>query len=157
MRISNLLKAEYGDIILFNPRSFLSKIQVWIDNIGISKKHSYSHGAIFWGYENKIPLMVESVNNCGVHVTRVQEWKNYIIIRPEGYNITPKAEMARYLNRRYDFFKLLSIVLNKAFNIPLTVDDDSKVICTELINLAYYYALCPKGMCTPVTLANAIL
>jgi hypothetical protein len=157
MIIKNLSEAKYGDILLFNPRGFLSTIQVKIDNINSPEKFNYSHGALFWEHQGTIPLMIESVNKCGVHIARIEEWKNYIIIRPEGYNIRPKNEMARYLNRRYDFSKLISIIANKAFNIPLTADNDSQVICTELINLAYYYKLTDKGMCTPVTLANKIL
>lgn len=157
MIISDIKLAQYGDIILYEPLRFLSRIQVKIDNIGQEKKFNYSHGALYWGKEGNTHIMLESVDKCGVHLTKVQNWRNFIIVRPMGYDITPQEEMATYLGHKYDFSKIWAVFLNKAFKIPLTVDSDDEVICTELINLAYYYALTKKGMCTPVTLANAIL
>lgn len=157
MIIKDINQAQYGDIILFEPTRLLSHVQVKVDNIKQPIKRNFSHGSLFWVFEGTTPLMIESVSGCGVHISRLNMWRNFIIIRPEGYNVMPKEEMAKYLNRRYDFSKIVSVMLNKAFDIPLTVDSDSEVICTELINLAYNYKLTPKGMCTPVTLANAIL
>jgi hypothetical protein len=160
MIIDNLSEAQYGDVILFEPTSLKGRIQVKIDNLGHKVKHNFSHGAIFWGFEGKTPLMLESVSPCGVHIAKVQEWRNYVIVRilqHEDCELRPKKEMVAYLNSKYDYSKLYAITLNRLFNVPLTVDDDSQVICTELINLAYDYKLTAKGMCTPIALANAIL
>jgi hypothetical protein len=157
MIISSLSQAQYGDIILFEPTRVLSRIQVWGDNLGQQRKFNYSHGALYLGKEGNTHLMLESITGCGVHITKVQEWANYIIVRPVGYEVRPKDEMLTYLDSKYDYSKIKAVMLNRLFNVPLTVDDDSQVICTELINLAYYYALTKKGMCTPVTLANVIL
>ena len=157
MIIQDLSQARYSDIILFEPTSLTGRIQVAVDNLGQKTKHNFSHRAIFWGFEGKTPLMLESVSPCGVHIAKVQEWRNYVIVRPEGKKVRPKKEMIRYLNSRYDYSKLYAVILNRLFGTSLTVDDDSQVICTELINLAYYYKLTDKGMCTPVTLANKIL
>ena len=157
MIIQDLSQAKYGDIIEFEPTSLKGHIQVRIDNHGQKRKFNFSHGALFWGFEGKTPIMLESVSPCGVHLAKVQEWRNYTIIRPEGKKVRPKGDMIAYLNSRYDYSKLYAVILNRLFNVPLTVDDDSQVICTELINLAYGYTLTEKGMCTPVALANAIL
>jgi hypothetical protein len=157
MIIDNLLQAKYGDILLFEPTSFTGRIQVMVDNLNQKRKFNFSHGAIFWGFEGKTPLMLESVSPCGVHIAKVQEWRNYVIVRPDGHTVRTKKEMIEYLNSRYDYSKLYAVILNRLFGTHLTVDDDSQVICTELINLAYDYKLTPKGMCTPVALANAIL
>lgn len=156
MLISSLSQATYGDIILFEPTSVKGRIQVWGDNLGQERKFNLSHGALYLGKEGNTHLMLESVTGCGVHIAKVQEWANYTIVRPD-LPVRPKKEMYEYLNARYDFSKIRAVMFNRLFGLPLTVDDDSQVICTELINLAYYYALTPKGMCTPVTLANEIL
>ena len=157
MIISSLSQAKYADVILFEPTRVLSSIQVWGDNLGQKRKFNFSHGALYLGKEGGTHLMLESITGCGVHITKVQEWANFVIVRPMGYEVRPKKEMLTYLNSKYDFSKIRAVMLNRVFGLPLTVDDDSQVICTELINLAYYYALTPKGMCTPVTLANKIL
>lgn len=157
MIISDLSQAKYGDILLFEPTSLKSRVQVWGDNLGQKRKFNYSHGALFFEFEGNTPVMMESVTGCGVHLTKLQNWQNFVIFRPEGYNLTPKKKMVTYLGHRYDFSKIRAVILNRLFRVPLTVDSDEQVICTELINLAYYYALTPKGMCTPVTLANSIL
>lgn len=157
MIIQDLSQAKWGDVLLFEPTSLTGSIQIAVDNLGQKTKHNFSHGAIFWGFEGKTPLMLESVSPCGVHIAKVQEWRNYTIIRLEGKKVRPKKEMVAYLNSRYDYSKLYAVTLNRLFGTPLTVDDDSQVICTELINLAYNYTLTPKGMCTPVALANAVL
>lgn len=157
MIIKDLSQAQYGDIILFEPTMLLSRIQVWIDNLGRQKKYNYSHGAIFWGHVGHTPLMIESVSPCGVHIAKVQNWRNYIIVRPENNILMTQDELSSYLNKRYDYSKLWSVITNKFFGVPMTIDNDEQVICTELINLAYYYALCQKGKCTPVTLATSIL
>lgn len=157
MKITNLSQAEYGDIILFEPTRLTSRIQVKIDNLGQKHKHNYSHGAIFWGKEGGVPLMIESVSPCGVHIAKVQTWRNYVIVRPDNKEVLSRHTLANYLNAKYDYNKLYAVILNRVFGSPLTVDDDTQVICTEFINLAYGYTLTEKGMCTPVALANAIL
>lgn len=157
MIIKNIKDAKYGDIILFEPTRLLSTIQVFGDNLGQKRKFNFSHGALYLGNEGGTHLMLESITGCGVHITKVQEWANFTIVRPVEYEVRPKKEMLTYLNSKYDFSKIRAVILNRLFGLPLTVDDDSQVICTELINLTYYYSLTPKGMCTPVTLANAIL
>jgi len=157
MIINHLKEAQYGDIILFEPSMYSSRVRVWIDNLGRNKKYNYSHGALFWGYIGNTPLMIESVSPCGVHITKVQEWRNYIIIRPVDKIITTQNDLISYLDKRYDYSKLWSVFKNKFFGTPLTADNDTQVICTEFINLAYSYSLCKKGGCTPVTLAESIL
>jgi len=153
MIISDITLAKKGDILLFEPTRLLSRLQVWGDNLGQKRKFNFSHGAVYLGNGK----MIESVSKCGVHITKVQKWSNYTIVRPLGKKMIKITELESYLNSRYDFSKIRAVMLNRVFNIPLTVDDDRQVICTELVNLAYGYTLTQKGMCTPVALANAIL
>jgi len=156
MIIPSLVQAEYGDIILFEPTRWISALQAKIDSRG-QKKQPYSHGAIFWGHEGDIPLMIEAINKCGTHISKVQNWRNFIIVRPDKSMLMSKEKLITYVGKRYDFSKLYSVFENRFLGVPLFVDNDEEVICTELVNLAYNYTLTPKGMCTPVTLANAIL
>lgn len=157
MIVSDLSQAKYGDIILFEPIRFLSRIQVKIDNIRQNKKFNFSHGALYWGKEGGNHLMIESVNECGVHISKINYWKNYIIVRPIDKKIITKVKLSDYIGKKYDFSKIYAVIANRLFGVSLTVDGDEQVICTELINLAYNYKLTAKGMCTPITLANAIL
>ncbi len=155
MQRVELRDAEYGDIILFEPVRAISRLQAAIDSIG-QKGANYSHGAIFWGRDGNEPMMIESVTHCGVHVTRVQDWRNFVVIRPDKSNLRSREEMAQFIGLKYDFSKIWRILAARLFRFPLVTDDSQKVICTELNNLAYRYTLCPKGQCTPVSLYNAL-
>jgi hypothetical protein len=157
MIIHDISQAKYGDIILFEPTSLRGHIQVFVDNLWRKEKYNVSHVAMFWSHDGNTPLMFESVSPCGSHIAKVQNWRNYTIVRLEGYKVVPKAEIARLLNKKYDYSKLWAVFANKFFGIPLVTDDDEQTMCAETINLAYYYAICPKGKCTPVTLASKIL
>lgn len=158
MIIQDISQAKYGDIILFEPTSVIGRVQVVIDNLSQPRKFNFSHGAIFLERVGDSCLMVESVNRGGVRIAPLQEWKNYTIVRPEGFGIImPKKRLISKIYSDYDFNKIGRIFMSRIFNYPLTVDDDRKLICTELVNFAYRYKITKKGQCTPVTLANAIL
>ena len=157
MLIPDLRQAKYGDIILFRPTGMISQLQTKIDSIG-QEPQNFSHGAIFLENIGDIGIMVESVNKGGVRIAPIQEWRNYVIVRPEGsYRIVPKKSLISKVRSDYDFNKILRVMFSRLFGVSLSADDDKKLICTELINYAYRYQLTEKGMCTPVTLANAIL
>lgn len=155
MQIESLNKAEYGDILLFNPIGWYSNLQVFIDSIG-QKYQPYSHVALYLEKVGDTHLMIESTVG-GVHITKVQEWRNYAIARPDKFSLRRKEIVVQECGKAYDLNLIWTLLKNRLFGIKIDPNDDTRPICSEFVNQSYNYQLDKKGYTTPVTLANKYL
>jgi len=147
----DLKDARYGDVIFFEPTSLTSKIITWIDG------SPYSHVALYWDIIGGKPFMFEAQYGRDVGLTRVQDWKNFIIIRPTNKAwLRKQEELMTVEGNSYQTNKLFAIALHKIFGTPLEADSPNSMICSELVNWAYHYNLGEKGDCTPATLFNKL-
>lgn len=140
---------KYGDIILFKPTGLVGKLISYFDG------SPYSHGAIYLGKIAGQHLFIEShEKRRGVVIVRLEEWrKNYIVLRP-NFLKKPKSkeEVLRLLNTKYDYSRLWWILKSKLFGSRVYNDDDTKLICTELCDNVWGYALGGGYTCTPKTI-----
>jgi hypothetical protein len=145
-------KFKYGDVIMFRPTGgFVSKMISLIDG------SEYSHGAIFWKYDNGVPLFIESHEaRGGVVINKLQEWSNFDVYRAKGLKARPINELLGMVGRRYDYSLLWWIFKTKILRSNLQNNDNTMVICTELVDFCYYYTLGAGYVCTPNTISNLI-
>lgn len=147
----DLKDARYGDVIFFEPYTLSGEVIKYIDG------SPYSHVALFWGYIAGQPYMFEAQRGKTIGLTRVQDWRNFIIIRPSNKAwLRKQEEVMQVEGNSYQTNKLFAICLHKMFGIPLEADSPSSMICSELVNWAYHYVLGDKGDCTPATLFNKL-
>lgn len=153
--IPNIKKAKYGDIFLFNPTRRISRIQSFIDNLNQKPKRYCSHVGMYWGNGQ----IIEAQSGRGVILTLVKtEMENYIIVRMKDTSELVSKEIAQsFLWLQYDSHKIVRILLNRLFKLPVKLKNERKYICSALVNQFYRNTLTKKENCTPVTLANAIL
>jgi hypothetical protein len=143
-------KYQYGDIILFKPTNgFVSRLISFVDG------SDYSHAAIFWKYEHGIPLFIEShEKRGGVVINKLQEWGNFDVYRTETLLPRPEHEMLEMVGRKYDFSRLWWIFKAKVLKFKLQNNDETLVICSELVDFCYYYTLGEGLICTPKTISD---
>lgn len=160
-KIEDIKDAKFGDVIFFSPLSSLtSKLQVKVDNIGIKRKRNVSHVAIFYGYIDGVPHMLEADNVNRKHrqvgLSPIFEYRNYEILRPnnQAWLKSPTEIMAISGISRYQYSRLWTIAKARLFGFSLESDDISAVICSEYVNWCWSYYLCDKANCTPVTMRN---
>ncbi len=141
-------KFQYGDVIMFRPTGgFVSRMISLIDG------SQYSHGAIFWKYENGVPLFIESHEaRGGVVINKLQEWSNFDVYRAKSLKIRPAHEMLETVGRRYDYSMLWWILKAKILKTKVQNNDDTIFICTELIDFGFWYSLGQGYICTPKTI-----
>ena len=153
--IQSINNAKYGDIIFFEPIGGYSRLQVFIDCLG-QKFQNTSHVSMFYKHVADTPLHIESTSNAGVHVTRIPEWRNYVIIRPDKTYLRNIGIVTRECGKKYDFSIIWAILKNRVFGKRIDPNDDTRPICSEFVNQSYGYTLDIKGYCTPVTLKNKL-
>lgn len=137
---------KYGDIILFKPTSFTGKLIAWIDG------SPYSHAAIYISKQNGHDLFIEShERKNGVVITRLEEWKNYTVVRPD-MKARPKRDMLEKLGKTYDVSMIGWILWAKVFKRDLDNNDDNLLICSELVDYCYRYKIGKGRICTPKTI-----
>jgi hypothetical protein len=137
---------KYGDILLFKPTSFTGKLIAWIDG------SPYSHGAVYIGKQNGHHLFIEShEKKGGVVMTRLEEWKNYIVLRPKTLKPRPKREVLSKLGTRYDWSMIGWIFWSKIFPTQIDNNDDDMLICTEFCDFVYRYKIGKGKVATPKT------
>jgi hypothetical protein len=137
---------KYGSIILFKPTSLMGKLIALIDG------SPYSHAAIYLGKQNGQHLFIEShEKKNGVVITRLEEWRNYIVFTP-NLKIRPKRELLAKLGSRYDASMLGWIFWAKIFRKNPDNNDDGTLICSELVDWAYHYKIGKGKICTPKTI-----
>lgn len=145
-------KYKYGDIILFKPKhSLVSKL------ISIIDGSPYSHAGFFLGYFKGVPMFIEShESKGGVVITKLEDWGNYDVYRPI-IQIRPQSigRMLKLTGRKYDFSRLWWVVKAKIFGFRLQNNDESKLICSELVDYGWRYALGGAYLSTPATLAKS--
>lgn len=147
----DLKNARYGDVIFFEPYTLSGDIIRKIDG------SPYSHVAIFWGYIGGQPYMFEAQRNKSIGLTKVQDWINFIILRPSNRAWLKKPEeLMQIEGRSYQTNKLVAIALHKLLGVSLEEDDPNSMICSELVNWAYNYVLGEKGNCTPASLFETL-
>lgn len=145
----NLKDARYGDIIFFKPFTISGKIITWIDG------SPYSHTAIYWGKLGGEHFVFEAQRGRSIGLTKLQNWRNFIIVRPKQ-KICSQKKLMSVEGNGYQTNKLLAIALNKCFGLALEADDPTCMICSELVNWAYDYSLGEKGNCTPASLFDEL-
>jgi len=145
-------KYKYGDVIMFKPTGgIVSRLISLVDG------SKYSHGAIFLGYVEGVPLFIEShEKRGGVVINKLQEWGNFDVFRSDSLKARPMGEMLKMVGRRYDYSMLWWILKAKILRSKLQNNDDALVICTELVDLCFYYTLGDGYVCTPKTISNLI-
>jgi len=143
-------KLEYGDIIMFKPTGgIVSRLISLVDG------SKYSHGAIFLGYEFGVPLFIEShEKRGGVVINKLQEWSNFDVLRPVALKPRPIEDMLKMVGSRYDYSLLWWIFKAKILRSKLQNNDNSSVVCTELVDFCYYYTLGDGYVCTPKTISD---
>lgn len=147
----DLKNARYGDVIFLEPYTITGNLITWVD------KSPYSHVAIYWGEIAGQPYMFEAQISKKIGLTRVQDWRNFIILRPHNKAwLRKQEELMQIEGRSYQTNKLVAIALYKIFGISLEEDDPSSMICSELVNWAYNYNLGDKGNCTPASLFKVL-
>lgn len=147
----DLKNARYGDVIFFEPYTITGNIITWIDG------SPYSHVAIYWGEIAGQPYMFEAQRNKKIGLTRVQDWRNYIIIRPHNKAwLRKQEEVMQIEGRSYHTNKLVAIALNRILGVSLEADSPDEMICSELVNWVYNYNLGEKGNCTPASLFKTL-
>lgn len=147
----DLKDARYGDVIFFEPYTLTGRLITAIDS------SPYSHVALFWDNIAGQPFMFEAQRGKTIGLTRVQDWRNYIIIRPHNKAWLRKPEEVMQIEgRSYQTNKLAAIALNRLIGMPLEADSPDSMICSELVNWAYNYSLGEKGNCTPATLFDEL-
>lgn len=160
-KINSIEEAKRGDVIFFSPLSSLvSKLQVKVDNRGVKHKKNISHVAIFYGYLDGVPYMLEATNVNQAHkqvgLSPILEYRNFEILRPnnQAWLKSPTEIMAISGISRYQFSRLWTVAKARLFGFSLESDDPSQVICSEYVNWCWGYYLCDKANCTPVTMRN---
>jgi len=148
-----MIKLKYGDLIAFYPTSFFGEIVCIIDSKGLG---SYSHWAVFTGYEKGVPMFIESNDKMGVVMLALKEWQNnFDIYRAKKLKPKLVSELYSMIGNKYGFNRIWSILLNRLFRFPLWGESPYEPICTELCNYAYHYRLAPAGQATPYTLEKS--
>jgi hypothetical protein len=139
---------KYGDILLFKPKGLIGKL------ISLADGSPYSHAGLFIGYFNKVPIFIEShEKRGGVVLIKLEEWSNFIVLRSES-TPRPVRDVLQLLNTKYDYSRLFWILKAKLTNKSVTNNDESKLICSELVDYAYHYEFGKGKICTPATLAR---
>ncbi len=120
-----------ADIILFEGRSFVSKLIRLVSNTKVT------HAAIMVGDK----VLMESWWN-GVRLRRLKEKESdYYLLRHSSLTYEEKKKIASFVinsvKTRYDYKLFLGIGLNKIFGINTKWDNKDKYICTELVVKAY--------------------
>jgi hypothetical protein len=141
---------QHGDIILFKPTSTTGRLIAWIDG------SPYSHVGIYWGMKNSHHLFIEShEKKGGVGMTRLEDWRNFIVIRPYLKH-RPKRELLAKLGARYDVSMIGWILWSKIFRKMQYNNDDEALICSELVDWYYYYKIGNGFVATPKTFYKLI-
>jgi uncharacterized protein YycO len=141
---------KFGDVILFQPTSFHGKIIAWVDG------SPYSHAAIYLGKDSGVDVFIEShEKKSGVVITQLEDWRNYVVLRPvKPMKHRTRKELLSKLGKGYDFSMIGWILLAKIFRKDRSTNDDNLLICSELVDWFYYYAIGGKKICTPKTIAT---
>ena len=141
---------KFGDIILFKPTGLHGKIIAKIDGSG------YSHAAIYLGKDSGVDLFIEShEKKNGVVITRLEDWKNYTVLRPKKkMKHHTREALLEKLGTGYDFSMIGWILVSKIFNKDRDTNDDNLLICSELVDWFYMYEIGGKKICTPRTIAT---
>lgn len=155
MQIDSTEQAQYGDVLFFEPIGFYSRLQVAIDSKGQSFQN-YSHVSMFYKFVGDTPLMIESIAGGGVHITRIPEWRNFKMYRPNNPHLRSIEVVTRECGKLYDFSIIWAIFKSRFLGIKIDPNDDTRPICSEFVNQSYGYRLDQKGYCTPVTLFNKL-
>jgi hypothetical protein len=149
-KIEDIKDAQYGDLIFFTPTSSLfSRLIPVIDG------SPYSHVGMYLGRKYGHNLFIESQDGVGVVINRLQEWRNYTIIRVDT-PIMPISKVLEELGKPYDRKKIIAFLFNRLFGIPLIADDNHAHVCSELVNYFTYYKLAEKGNSTMRTILDNI-
>lgn len=144
------MKYKYGDIILFKPRSLTSKLIALIDG------SPYSHIGIFLENKDGVNLFIEShEKKRGVVITKLEEWGNYEVIRPISLKPRPKKEVLAMLGTGYDYSMLGWIFWSKIFKKNQINNSPTLLICSELADFVYRYAVGEGNIATPKTFATS--
>ena len=87
----------------------------------------------------------------GVVLIKLEDWRNYTILRSR---VKPRNKyvMLRLLNKKYDYKLFLQLLKIKVFKKILKNNNEDKLICSELIDYAYYYTIGNGNVCTPKTI-----
>lgn len=150
------MKFQYGDILCFRPTGIVGELIVAIDSKGLG---DYSHNAIFWKYEQGIPLFLEAheKNGRGVGIVKLQEhWNNYDVFRCVDLDVRPDKEMLDKLGNMYSRSRLFKIFMFRVFGVPIKSDNVDETICTEYVNFCFKYKLLTPGYETPWELQKLI-
>lgn len=127
---------NYGDIILFKPMTFRGRLISLIDG------SPYSHIGMFLRYDANIPLFIESDESTGgVVIMQLQDWQNYIILKPVGISPRPIEQILEKLGTPYDTIMILDILLAKIFKRNKQNNNENKFICSEFIDYCYNYKI----------------
>lgn len=151
---------QYGDILLFKPISFRGKLIRFFEQLHFGKKYAvYSHGAIFWNYEgNWAHLFIEAETGSGVDIKKIDpSYGNIDVYRMvEGGGLIGSAHALELLDKGYDNWEIVNIVLFYLFKKPFKKNGEQKMICTELINYCYSNLLTEVGYATPASIYKLI-
>lgn len=137
---------QYGDVIFFKPAGLYGKAIKLVDG------SPYSHTAVFWKYEEGIPLFIEShENKGGVVISKLHEWGNYDVYRPIDLKIRPIKEVLDKVSTEYDVWLIPTILLDKLLQAETFNNNQDKFICSEFVDYVFYYKIGNGKMATPKT------
>lgn len=141
---------KFGDVILFKPTGFHGKLIAKIDG------SEYSHAAIYLGEDNGIQLFIEShEKKSGVVITKLEDWRNFRVVRTNLPHRT-KKELMQKLGTGYDFSMIGWLLVTKILNRDMDTNDDKLLICSELVDWFFMYAIGEGKICTPKTIATSV-
>lgn len=149
---------KYGDIMLFKPISFRGRMIRFFERLHFGSKYAiYSHGALFWKYEGNIQLFIEAETGSGVDIKKVDPtFGNIDVYRPIDLQCVTEFTALNLLDKGYDDWEIVNIVLYYLFKKPFKKDGEQKMICTELINYCYLNVLADVGYATPASIYKII-
>lgn len=148
---------KYGDIILFKPISLRGRLIRFFESLHFGKYAVYSHGALFWGYEEGFPLFIEAEFGSGVDIKKLDpSYGNVDVFRALDLDCVPRFTATSLLDLGYDNWEIFDIVLFYLFHRPFRKQYDKKMICTELINYCYLDMLGEVGHATPASIYKLI-
>ncbi|MED3726780.1 YiiX/YebB-like N1pC/P60 family cysteine hydrolase [Priestia filamentosa] len=145
-----LSKVQTGDILLCSGHYMISRL------IGFFSRSSFSHVGVIVKWENRI-LVMESVEDDGVRIVPLSHYfKNYenknesyrgklFIARHDKFMSDNVSEEEKkrlidkgisLLNRHYDKFEILKILLRIVFKVP-NYKQNNQYICSEHIDILY--------------------
>lgn len=151
-----LSEAKFGDVLLFRPTSAFGDQIVAVDG------GPYSHGALYHvkldgrhTFTEALPFggIVFSVLDEALLVDGVQ---NFDVYRPPFPIVrTPEEVMARVGRVRYDFWRIVRLLLNRTLRVPMPRKGNPNAdVCTEHLGWAYGGAF--GAFPTPRTVYEAV-